>query len=194
MLKLAVWNIKAKLYHSFRQRFPFRFFLDQEQKSLIFLINKISIPVKVVVDLGTGEGEALKVLPESSIHKCGIDICFPMLINASKQVDGDFLNSNVTSLALKSGVADLVMAIGLLEYFTDFNLIFSEISRILKPSAYAIISYTPKNFFSFLRMFLGLKIHTSNINVIKKLTLKNNLSCIEHCRSMMQYQVLIRKE
>ena len=192
MNRLRLWNLKAKLYRSFRNRFPFGFILQQENESLLLLLKKIPSNFKTVLDLGTGEGNVLQLIADNA-KKIGVDSCLSMIINARKNINADFINCELLYLSLKNQSADIVLLIGVLEYFSKLDPLFCEIYRITKSDARVIISYSPNNIWAFLRQFLGHKIYPLSLEKIIKIIEKNGFQLITHNKLMMQHQIIIKK-
>lgn len=186
-----LWNLKANLYRNFRNKFPFRYFLQQENKSLLSLLNKVPSNFQTVIDLGTGEGNSLQFIG-GHVIKLGVDSSFSMLINARKNVTAELVNNDLLHLSLKDQIADLVLIIGVLEYFCDLNPLFREIHRITKADAHIIISYSPNNLWTFLRLFLGYKIYPLKFEKIINIIERNGFQFITINKLLMQHQILIK--
>ena len=192
MNKSKLWNLKAKFYQGFRNRFPFRYILQQENNSLLALLDKIPQIFDSVIDLGTGEGNALQLISNHT-RKIGVDFSLAMLLNAQERIHADFINCELSHLPLKNKIADLVLIIGVLEYLSEFHSLFKEINRISKANAYVIISYSPNNIWTFLRQFLGHKIYALTYEKMVKLIEINGFAYNTHHRTLMQCQMLIKK-
>lgn len=192
MNESTIWNLKAKLYKLFRNQLPFNYFLRQENKSLLSLIELVPQTFPTVLDLGTGEGNALDII-SSSVIKFGVDFNLSMLINARNRVNANLINSELLHLSIKNEIADLVLIIGVLEYFSDINPVFREIRRISKTNTHVIISYSPNNIWTFLRQFLGNKIYPLKSDKIVSIIERNGFQFIEQHRLLMQHQMLIKK-
>lgn len=192
MSEWILWNLKARLYRIFRHRFPFGFILQRENESFVSLLNKIPQDHKIVLDLGTGEGNALQFI-DGCAFKVGVDSSLSMLSNAQQNLKADFVKCDIFQLPFKNEIADLVLVIGVLEYFSEFNLILHEIYRVTKRDAYVIVSFSPNNFWTLLRQFSGHKIYPTNFNNFLRTITKNNFNVIEHRKLMMQHQLLIKK-
>ena len=192
MNKLLLWDLKAELYRKFRKRFVFGYILERENKSLISLLNKVPSKIETVLDLGTGDGNALQLVSTAK-QKIGVDSSLKMLFNARKNVNAEFLNSDLVHLSVKNQIADIVLAIGVLEYFSKLDPILCEIYRITRDNAHIIISYSPNNVWTFLRQFSGHRIYPMKLDNIIKVIERNNFQFIAVNKGMMQHQILIKK-
>jgi len=193
MIKTFLWNIKAKLYFYLRNRFPFRYILQHENKSLKQLLSQVpDSQLKFVVDLGVGTGNALSIINCEKI-RIGVDFSLSMLHLAKKDISALFVNCDVLFLSLKNEIADLVLAIGLSEYIPQLEIIFQEMKRISKPNAFAIVTYAPKNIWTWLRWFLGHKIYPRKFDDILRIIQSYGFEVVAREKSMMQRQLLIIK-
>jgi len=192
MNKLHLWDLKAKLYRKFRKRFVFGYILERENKSLTSLLNKIPAKIETVLDLGTGDGNALQLVTTAA-QKIGVDSSLIMLFNARKNVNALFINSDLLHLSVKSRIADIVLAIGVFEYFSKLGPVLCEIYRITKDNAHIIISYSPNNVWTFLRQFSGHRIYPMKFDNIIKIIEQNDFQFIAFQKGMMQHQILIKK-
>jgi ubiquinone/menaquinone biosynthesis C-methylase UbiE len=192
MSRKILWNLKAKLYQKFRSIFPFGYILRQENESLLSLIKVTPANIQTALDLGTGEGNVLKLIT-SPVKKIGIDSNFNMLVNARRNIKAEFINGDVVFLSLKNKIADLVLIIGVLEYFPELEPVFNEIYRITTKNAHVIISYSPNNVWTFLRQFSGHRIFPNKLKKMKKIVQKSGFQFVTHKRLIMQHQILIKK-
>jgi ubiquinone/menaquinone biosynthesis C-methylase UbiE len=191
MYKLKLWNLKSKLYDYFRDIFPFSYILNAENKALLELLKDTSF--STVIDLGTGEGNALTLLPPT-VRKIGVDFSYSMLKNAQRKVNTDFINANIESLPLKAHITDLVLIIGVAEYFSQLDFILKEINRITKDDAAIVLSYSPPNTGTFLRKVLGHKIYPLTKDQVSLIAEKNNFCIKKNCQTWLQHQVLLIKK
>ena len=193
MKKSIIWNFKAKLYQQFRNQFPFGYFLQQENKSLAALLTKIPPKFKIVLDLGTGEGNALQFVA-NHVTKIGVDSSLSMLVNAHRKINAAFINCDLLHLSLKNNIADIVLIIGVLEYFSNLDPIFHEINRVTTKDSYVIISYSPPNIWTFLRQFIGHRIYSIKLKKMIEIIEKNGFEIIKPNKGIMQHQILIKKK
>ncbi len=102
----------------------------------------------LAVDLGCGSGHALFALAELGFEKTlGVDISGRLVDAANIAAQEKGLSSQITAVKgdverldkIFSGTVDLVLALGLIEYLENDDLLLCEIFRILKPGGTLII-------------------------------------------------------
>ncbi len=188
--EMEFWTIKSKLYKFFRNHFPFNYFLLQENQSILYLLQTIPDPIETVIDLGTGNGNGLALLPDH-VMKVGIDANFPMLAQSKERVKAEYVNSDIMMLALKSAIADLILLIGVLEYYSKYDALLSEIYRVVKSKGYVILTSATHSVWSLFRNFLGHRIHPMNFDQMKKCIERNGFRILHYRKLAMQHQFLI---
>jgi ubiquinone/menaquinone biosynthesis C-methylase UbiE len=188
-----LWNLKTRYYKLFRSLFPFKLILNKENNNLVALIKQVEIKNKIVLDLGVGTGNALNFLKgEKDIF--GIDLTFFMLKEAQKKFPkAKLIQANVLSIPLKTKSIDIVTAVGLIEYIQDTIPFIEELYRILKNEGYLILTFSPKNFWTRMRLLLGHPIYAMSFDQIKENAIRHNFWIIDYQQSMMQQQVLLQK-
>jgi len=189
---INLWNVKAKLYQRFRNRCFFGYILRKENRALGSLLMTIPVEYEVVFDLGTGTGNALSLIDVDTI-RVGVDKNFLMLHEADRLIDAHFVNCDIEHLSFKSHSADLILTIGVLEYFSRLDSIFREIYRVAQTTAVIIISYAPFNVWSLLRFLLGHRIYPKTKKQITKIINRNGFCTIQTKRLIMQHQILLKK-
>jgi len=188
-----LWTITAKWYYHVRSIFPFRLILKAENRQLQTLLGSLDLSDQIVIDLGTGTGNALQFC-EQARFAMGIDANLAMLQLARKNHEKKFfIQADVIALPLKSGFAGLVLAVGLSEYLRDLDAFFEEIARILSDRGSCIITYSPIGLRTLLRSFLGHKIYPRCLAEIVQIAAKHRFAKVSHRDSWMQGQILFQK-
>lgn len=107
----------------------------------------VAAPGAIAADVGTGAGHFAVALAEHGIRVAAIDASQPMLThvaqNASRAGVADLvvpIASDAQRLELPSATCDVVVAIGLLPWVRRPERALNEITRILKPGGYVIVS------------------------------------------------------
>jgi ubiquinone/menaquinone biosynthesis C-methylase UbiE len=96
--------------------------------------------VKIILDLGCGNGSIGKFKRNSSIEIIGIDIDINLLKEASKFENVLLYDLEKDNLPFPSNYFDGIIAKDILEHVYNPSLIMTEIYRILKPDKKAILS------------------------------------------------------
>ena len=101
------------------------------------LVEKFVVKDSIVLDLGTGTGQAVAGYVKKGAHVIGLDKDPEMLQAASHLLNGsgDFRQANINKVLpiedLESKV-DVAQAVGVLEFAEDFKSILSKVKTVLK--------------------------------------------------------------
>ncbi|MFZ5519179.1 MAG: class I SAM-dependent methyltransferase [Candidatus Zhuqueibacterota bacterium] len=187
------WDVTSVLYHWFRQLFPFRQILDQENKKLESMLIPAQPAGKRVVDIGIGVGNVVPYL-DSSLTIVGIDVS-PAMLN---RVRGSFphvhlAQADASFLPLKSSSVELVTAIGVIEYVQHVEVFFRDVATALRENGFLAVTFSPKGLFARGRLVLGHVIYPRSLGEIMTIAAANHLEVISHSASLMQVQALFRK-
>lgn len=211
------WASTPKFFtNSYRTKKGFLYFvhlfLHFRIQKAVELLDDIVLKNKRVLDIGCGEGQYLAYFLSKESYVTGVDYS-PKMLNLAKKYlrDKGFYNfslikANAKMLPFGNNHFDIVMAIGLLEYLTTPEKVISEITRVLKPNGYAMLSFSKKwSPFFFLRIFPGTIVRrkifklpdlmtTFDKNSTKKLLIKNKLEIIKRQTIMYtEWLILCRK-
>lgn len=187
------WDVTLKLYRWFRNIFPFRQILEAENKNLEALLSEISLAGTTVIDIGTGAGNVLAFLQEADFV-VAVDFSMIMLKSGRhtlpkfRRVQADGL-----SLPLKSNSADVMTAVGLVEYLKNVDIFFRDVAFALKKNGHAVVTFSTKGIFTAMRLLLGHPIYPRTLEEIVTLAKNRKLIMVQHRSSLMQRQVLFQK-
>jgi len=186
------WNIKAFIY-KLRSQGLFGRILEQENQSITTMLSPIRFEGLRVVDIGSGLGNSL-TLPDIPHLLISIDSSFQMLRKQLplKPVVAR-INARAENIPLKTASVDGVFAIGLMEYIKDKQAVIRELSRILKPGSYGVITFSPKNIFTWLRWLQGSPLFPTGDQVNREL-LHEQFRILDHHSTLMQQQYFIKKD
>ena len=189
-----VWRLKRRLFETFRNSGPFKTILEKENQNLVYLLNQISLADKRVLDLGVGTGNVLNFLKDA--HKViGIDFSESMLLSTKKHFpEANLVRANVVQLPIRSDCLDVITAVGLVEYLKDIIPLVEEVSRSLRHKGYFLLTFSPPNIWTRLRLFLGHPLYPRNLDQIASVARFNQFELCYHTQSMMQVQVLFVKK
>jgi len=102
-------------------------------------------PGGIVLDLGCGPGETLRVLDKLGCKAYGVDLSSAMLMSARRvSASSRLAISNAQILPFRSGCFDAVVAMGVIEFLPDMQQGFSEMIRVLRPGGTLIASFPNK--------------------------------------------------
>jgi trans-aconitate methyltransferase len=193
---MNLWTIKATLYKKLRNRSLFGRILKKENENLRLLLSKIPQTVLKTADLGCGDGNVLNLLRQRFPHAqfFGLDRSPAMLKKITKCRKTYLIRGDACRIPLKKNRFDLCTAVGLSEYIKDKNMFLKNLSAILKEDGYLIITFSPRNIFTYLRLLHGIRLHLIGKKAISEAFVNNNFTIIEQTNSTMQIQYLLRKK
>jgi ubiquinone/menaquinone biosynthesis C-methylase UbiE len=189
---MNLWNLKAHIY-SLRNSRIISWILEAEKKNLYTLVSKVNKVRGMTLDIGTGTGHTIDILPESSNIIC-LDQSLTMLHKLGKKGrNRTFCNADALNLPFKNESFFLISSVGVSEYFSDHIAYFTEISRVLKKGGYWLTTISPSNIWNVLRQGWGNSLHTATSTEIDEITQKLQLKKIDELHSLMQNQYLFKK-
>jgi len=188
-----LWQLKAKLYDSVRNWFPFSLILKAENRKVAALIESIELRQRNVVDLGTGTGNGLPLFAAAN-YVVALDLSYHMLRAARRNFGNvKFIQADCNRSPFKSGVFDVISAIGLSEYLSDIEAFFAESFRLLKKDGFLLMTCAPPGLWTRLRLFLGHVIYPRTIESLQSIGKKKGFRVIRISASFMQSQLLFQK-
>jgi ubiquinone/menaquinone biosynthesis C-methylase UbiE len=99
---------------------------------------------------------------------------------------------NAMNIPLQTASLDILLAVGLLEYVKDKARALKEIDRVLKPGSFAVLTFSPKNFYTILRLIWGNRIYATTDSENEAL-LSKKFEITAQKKTLMQRQYLIKK-
>jgi 2-polyprenyl-6-hydroxyphenyl methylase/3-demethylubiquinone-9 3-methyltransferase len=107
-------------------------------KSRAELIPPASRPGAVLVDLGSGAGLLAPHITDKGYHHVGIDLSLSAL-GIARAHGVSVISSDVASVPLRDGIADVVAAGEILEHVADHPRVITEACRLLRPGGVIVI-------------------------------------------------------
>lgn len=189
---MNLWDFKAHFY-SLRTSRLFSRILEAEKKNLSKLISRTEIISGNMLDIGSGTGQTIDILPNSTDIIC-LDKSLVMLqkLRRNKKVS-IFINADALHLPFKNSSFFFISSVGVSEYFSDHTAYFQEINRVLKKRGYFLTTISPSNIWNILRQGWGNSLHTATSAEIEEITQKLPLKKISELHSSLQYQFLFKK-
>jgi len=190
---VTLWDQKAVFYNRIRTLPLISSFLKIELRNLKAILQDQHIETERVIDLGTGSGAHLSLLPKSVLF-VGLDRSLKMIQQARKRhpnIQGVVADAN--HLPFHSNFCGFVLAVGLAEYIKDKNLWFEEIGRVIKAGGLMLLTFSPPGILTHLRNFLGHSIYPVSLMDFQKLISTHHLELVQWKQSMLQIQCLLRK-
>ncbi len=189
---MNIWNVKALIYQ-LRTKSLFGEILSRENLATRELLAPVSLNGLCAADIGSGLGNIAGLL-ENPVSIISIDSSLQMLRRQnSSHIVTVRLNASVENLPLRSGSLDFVFAVGLMEYIADKESVIDELSRVLKPEGRGIITFSPKNGFTYLRWIQGSPVFPTNDEENRNL-LGKQFEILDQRKTIMQRQFLVKKK
>ncbi|MCD6117688.1 class I SAM-dependent methyltransferase [bacterium] len=188
---MSFWDIKAKRYEAIRHVRLIEWILRAEKDNIRKLIDEEGIAADIVLDIGSGSGEAGSLFPDST-QITAIDTSFSMLVQCRSKgffaVRGDALY-----LPAASNYFNCVISIGVSEYIKRLDSFFSEAGRVLKKGGYFITTRAQPNIFNRLRMVSGERVRCHRENKFISSAEAEGLILKRKMTGFIQVQYLFQK-
>ena len=191
-----LWDITARIYPWLRLNPVSRHFLQEERESIAALLSMVSTKTDAcVADIGVGRGHSLFFLPTTAQVKFALDKSFRMISLTKPAYPGMlFVQADVLQLPLKSSTFDLVLCIGLLEYVDDIHRLLAQLYKIIKINGHLLLTSSPKNTLTYLRLLTGQKIYPRNRLKVEHDISTHSFNIIGIKSTRSQNQFLLCKE
>lgn len=188
---MSCWSLKAPVYSWARRHLPlFRHLLAAEQKPLRALLQQFPPRTGVHLDLGSGTGDNLAILP-SATPRLAVDSDFSML---KRNANSSRILARAEQLPFVNASFAFVSAIGLLEYINDVEIFFREVRRVLQPEGTFLFTSSPPNWANQWRRVWGEKLYFHSEPQLRIILAANGWRVLGHTRSWLQEQWLVVKE
>lgn len=188
---MSCWSLKAPVYSWVRRHLPlFRHLLAAEQKPLRALLQQFPPRTGIHLDLGSGTGDNLAILPPATL-RIAVDSDFSML---QRNANSRRMVARAEQLPFADASFVFVAAIGLLEYISDVEIFFREVSRVLQPEGTFLFTSSPPNWANHCRRVWGEKLSFHTASQLRAILAANNWRVLGHARSWLQEQWLVVTE
>lgn len=191
-----LWDITARIYPWLRLNPVSRHFLQEERESITALLSMVSTKTDAcVADIGVGRGHSLSILPATAQLKFALDKNFKMLsLTKPAYPDTLFIQGDVLKLPLKNSTFDLVFCIGVLEYVENIHRLLTQLYKIIKINGHLLLTSSPKNTLTYLRLLTGQKIYPRNVKKVEHAISTHSFNIIDIKSTHSQNQFLLCKE
>lgn len=98
-----------------------------------------------LIDVGCGTGNVLRFSEMYFKKSLGIDVSYEMLLR-SKDKKSELVRGDINYLPFKSALADTMSCFSVVHHLYEFDLLFNEIYRVLKPNGYFYSDNDPNEF------------------------------------------------
>jgi ubiquinone/menaquinone biosynthesis C-methylase UbiE len=190
-----LWNLTAPVYNIVRNNPVSGYFLRNEIESLHSLLDNCkSAEIISVCDVGTGRGHSLQLLRKGYSSIVAIDKSLKMIRYTKDSFPGvDFIVADILNLPLRNKTFNLILCIGVAEYIPVLKPLLTNLYAMLTDGGYLVLTFSPQNLMTYLRLFSGHKIYVRNSNqVINEIT-DCRYRIIQHNVTTLQTQYLLQK-
>lgn len=151
---MNLWNAKAAIYDGVRRLPGLRAIHHRELRHLQRLLAP-GQSVDAHLDLGSGTGAALAVLPDAQ-RRVLADLAPAMLLRCRQRHAGAVVLLDASrQLPFAAASFDLITAIGLVEYLQQPAVLFAEAARVCRPGGRLLVTTSPPGVFTWLRAVTG---------------------------------------
>lgn len=166
---------------------------QKERMYLKWLIDHIKTVPEKCLDVGTGTGSTLDLLPGSQSIFC-VDASFKMLeIVKEQKLPVHSIQANAIRLPFKNQKFQLISAIGLAEYVPDKKILLEEFTRCLTEDGYLCMTMAPPTILNRLRNLLGSRLYTISNAKWEEIVQQAGLEISKQTDSLLQRQYLLKK-
>ena len=185
---MTFWRWKAPVYSFVRRHLPlFRHLLAAEKNNLARLVQPLPPLPGVHLDLGSGAGDHLSILPAAP-KRIAVDLESAML---KRNPNSYRLIARAEELPFRDRGFSFVSAIGLLEYLENCDFFFTEVRRVLRANGYFLFTSSPPNWANRMRFIWGAKLHFYSEQRLHDILTTNGWRVMGHERSWLQEQWLV---
>ncbi len=188
-MAIDLWSLKSEFYDALRTLPLVRRILEQETEKLKMLVKGVPLESSWILEVGTGTGLALEVLPEG-ISVVGLDRSLRMVLKARSKRRITGIVGKACRLPLREGIVPFVSAVGLTEYLPDKGAFLDEVKRVVHSGGYFLVTIAPPGALNFLRNLLGSQIYSVGAESWETTVRKRGFTCIGFEKTVLQVQYL----
>ncbi|MFN3386177.1 MAG: class I SAM-dependent methyltransferase [Candidatus Thermochlorobacter sp.] len=195
----ALWNAQARFYGALRANPISQGILERENQALMQLLHKI--PKKhfeKVLDIGTGEGNALSVLYASELvcRECyAVDCAEKMLQRLHRKFPNvKVQQAHAENLPFAESTFDLVLCVGVTEYVQNLRALLCELARTLQPKGYLALTASTRIWLNLLRYVQLHALFLREENEVLTLCQETGFAILAKERTLLQMQFLLQKK
>lgn len=194
----VIWNLQASGYAALRQNPVSARLLAQENQALIDLLCCIpQTTFQCVLDVGTGTGNALAMLFQAGLKAAcvyAIDSAEKMLREVQKKFPSvQCLVAEAENLPFRNETFDLVLCIGVSEYVKSLPELMRELSRVLQPKGFLVITAATPMWLNRMRYALLHTLFLRDEREVQASFQQTHFAVLEKRQTLLQMQFLLQK-
>ncbi len=187
-----LWTAKSGLYRLFRQHVPpFSTIYGLEVRTLQRWIQDAGV-TGLWLDLGCGEGTSFD-LAEWKGNRVGVDRVKPLLERCKRGRRTWCVCGTAEALPLKVDSADLISAVGLVEYVRERPRLWEEMRSVLRPGGVAVVTAARPGVLNALRWLLGHRVFTVSQRELEREVREAGFVVKMKQVTLLQWQFLLLK-
>jgi SAM-dependent methyltransferase len=186
LARVSFWRWKAPAYSLLRRLPPAKQILDAEKQNLLRLLRQFPPPAGLHLDLGSGAGDSLDILPPEQ-KRLAVDAEIAML---KRNTAARRVAARAEALPFPDGSFAFISAVGLLEYIAQAEKFFSEVRRVLRRDGIFLFTSSPPNAANQLRRLWGDRLFLRSHETIETMLPENGWRLVGSDRSLLQEQWL----
>ncbi len=187
---MTLWDWKSTFYHYRQTVFPFSLILKREIRNIEDLMAKCNLNGAPVLDVATGPGTMLEVLPAAA-KVVASDRSLKMLNKVALQRAACYVAADSTHLPFKANSFKLISAVGVFEYQKHPQVFLRELHRVIMASGMLLLTYSQINFFNHLRYLWGHRLHLMTHQRMTQMLTETGYALSRMKQSLMQRQMLV---
>ena len=191
-----LWNIQSSFYHLFRHNPLSVRILQQENEAVRQLLTSISDqPLKRGLDIGSGRGNSLELIPAGTARWVAIDYSRGMVGGGRNKFPGvRFVVGDTLQLPFKDENFDLILCVGVSEYLRNLENLLKQMWQLLKPGGFGVLTISPPTVLNFFRWMIGHRIFPAREADLEKNLIHIPLTIKAKNHTVLQVQYLLMKE
>jgi SAM-dependent methyltransferase len=194
-LSRLIWKIQSSFYKVLRKNLIFHKILEKENQAIQSLLTRVDFTSSSkVLDIGTGRGNTLTLVPVKEFFCVGLDNIYSMVYKCKLDFpEVHFINADGKSIPFHKSVFDLVLCVGVSEYVHEIDKLIRSINEILKLNGHCVFTLSPPKFTTYLRWVNGHRLYPQHPYNFEKLLVKERFLQIDCAVTPFQIQYLLQK-
>lgn len=190
-----IWKIQSSFYEALRKNPLSTKILTKENQTIQSLLAELSFTtISKVLDIGTGRGNILNLIPIKEVFCVGLDFIYSMVHKCKSDFpEVHFVNADGKSFPFHDTIFDLVLCVGVSEYVHEIDKLIRSINGILKLNGHCIFTISPPRFITYFRYMTGHRLYPQHPDNFERLLVEEGFLKLNCTVTPFQIQYLLRK-